>query len=257
MNTFKGILLVGSVLVMTMGCQKTDMAVPVRENNTLPQLKAGGSNSNAIEFDGTDDYVQVPDNPSLDLTSQFTVAAWININEYMEWASIVTKGQNSNNFTIHQSGPGGGSEYGHLRFTGEIAGLPLFLESATQIPLGGWHFVSVTWNGATLNFYLDGRPDGSGALAGTLAANDEPLFIGVDFPGTPEFWNGKIDEVRIWNEALSPALVKAAMNGSATPLSRALVGYWNMNEGTGSVVNDRSTYGNNGTLVGSPAWVNR
>lgn len=257
LQAFKGLLLVSSVLALTIGCQKTEVAVPFDDENSSLQLKAGGSKDRAVAFDGVDDYIQVPDNPSIDLANAFTVAAWINMDQYVEWASIVTKGQSTNNFTIHQSGPLGGSEPGHLRFTGGMIDLPVFLESETQIPLGEWHYVAITWNGATLSFYLDGNPDGSGSLVGTLDTNDEDLFIGADFPGTPEFWNGKIDEVRIWNEALSHAQVRAAMHGSAAPLSRALVGFWNLNEGAGSVAGDRSSYRNHGTLVGSPAWVKR
>jgi hypothetical protein len=256
LNSIVSIALLSSGILLS-GCSKSEVNVQVADEHSSSALKAAGGGNFALDLNGAGDYVRVPDNPSLDLSGRFTVAAWIYIEEYTEWASIVTKGETVNNFTIHQSGPLGGSEPGHLRFTGGLVDLPVFLESETQIPLNEWHFVAITWDGAMLRFYLDGNPDGSGSLVGTLDTNDEPLFIGADFPGSGEFWNGKIDEVRIWNEALSPAHVRASMHGSASPLSRALVGSWNLNEGSGTTAADRSRFSNHGSLIGSPSWVRR
>ena len=217
-----------------------------------------------LSYDGTDDYVRVSDDPSLDMTDGFTIAAWIYLEQYFEWASIVTKGgvENDggaltpNNYTIHQSGPSvSGSEFGHLRFTGSSPALPLFLESDTQIPLDEWHYVAITYDGTTLRFYLDGISDGSGNLPGPLDPNDDPLHIGVDFPGGDEYWDGQIDEFRIWNKALKPTHIQAAMNGHSSPKASALVGYWRFDEGSGNTAKDKSREKNNGTLVNGPTWV--
>lgn len=253
---FALMLLVASAVVS--GCQK-DTEEDLLAAEDPANLKASGPKGYALHFDGDGDYVIVPDADQLDLADAFTVAAWINIESYVEWASIVTKGGDTdeNNYTVHQSGPAGGSDFGNLRFTGDAPDLPTspYLESTTDIPLNEWHFVAVTWDGETLKFYLNGEEDGSGALAGPLALNDQALHIGADFPGGDEYWHGMIDEVRIWNEALRQSHIRAAMNGHATPLARALVGYWRFDEGTGSVANDQSKYKNHGTLVGDPVWV--
>jgi hypothetical protein len=223
----------------------------------------------ALSFDGVDDYVEVADDPSLDITDGFTIVAWIYLESYTEWATFVTKGGvvndggalTPNNYAIHQSGPshsGGasGGEFGHLRFTGSSPALPdPLLESNTQIPLNEWHYVAITYDGTTLRFYLDGIPDGGGLLPGPLDPNDDPLHIGVDFPGGDEYWSGLIDEVRIWNRALKPAHVRAAMNGHAAPLASALVGYWRFDEGSGNRAKDKSREKNHGTLVNGPTWV--
>ncbi len=213
----------------------------------------------ALALDGIGDYALVPDAPSLDMTGGFTIVAWVNINQYTEWASIVTKGGvpgtgdaiTPNNYTIHQSGPAGGSASGHLRFTGSSPALPTspYLESNTQIPLNEWHFVAVTYDGSMLQFYYDGNPDGGGSLEGPLTPNEDPLHIGADFPGADEFWNGMIDELKIWNVALSPAHIRASMHGSATPRRSNLAGFWGFNEGFGTVAADRSGNGNDAALV--------
>jgi hypothetical protein len=251
------LLLVGSVIVF--GCQKDSAENPF-ENGLTPELKNNsGPQGYALQFDGEDDYVMVPDADHLDLTDAFTIVAWIKIETYFEWASIVTKGGqlDGNNYTIHQSGPMGGSDVGYLRFTGDNPNLPIspYLESSTQIPLNEWHFVALTWDGENLKFYFDGEEDGGGALEGPMNTNDEPLHIGVDFPGGDEYWHGLIDEVRIWNIALAPKFIRVAMNGRATPKSFALVGHWAFEEGTGNVAEDWSDYENDGQLMGDPQFV--
>jgi len=251
------LLIVGSTLFFS--CEKQESNALLQENGSISALKGGGPGGYALYFDGDGDYVMVPDAASLDLTVAFTVVAWVNIESYVEWASIVTKGyvDGDNNYTIHQSGPLGGSDFGRLRFTCDRPSLPTspYLESTTQIPLNEWHFVAATWDGATMKFYFDGELDGSGAFVGPLLANDEALYIGADYPGAVEYWQGMIDEVRIWNEALKQTHIQAAMNGSATPLARALVGYWRFDEGSGTVAGDRSKYKNDGVLVGDASWV--
>jgi hypothetical protein len=218
----------------------------------------------ALSFDGWDDYVEVVDHPSLDMTDGFTIAAWIYLESYTEWASIVTKGGvandggafTPNNYTIHQSGPSVvGSDFGYLRFTGSSPALPLYLESNTQIPLQEWHYVAISYDGTNLRFFYDGQPDGGGTLPGPLAPNDDPLHIGVDFPGGDEYWDGNIDEVRIWNRALKATHIRAAMNGHAAPLASALVGYWRFDEGSGDTAYDRTPLNNDGQLINGPTWV--
>lgn len=230
--------------------------IPIFLLTTLSLAQPSGS---ALDFDGFDDLVLVTDDPSLDMTDGFTIAAWVYLDSYVEWASIVTKGFFNNNYTIHQSGPLGGSNFGHLRFTSALPDLPLFLESNTPIPLGEWHYVAISYDGVDLQFYLDGDKDGGGALRGPLVPNDEPLFIGIDPPGVFEFWDGKIDEVRIWNVALKQTHIQAAMNGHAAPKASNLSGYWRFDEGEGEVTKDQSPNNNTGELrsvfsPNGPTW---
>ena len=217
------------------------------------------ANVAALSFDGQDDYVMVPDDPSLDLQNSFTIAGWIYLEEYTEWASLVTKGDkpNINNYAIQQSGPFDPiykTEFGRLRFSGCI-GLPAPLpESETIISLHKWNFVAVTFDSIQIRFYWNGRPDGSSDMQGPLCTNDKPLYFGVDFPLTTEYWHGAIDELRIWNAVLSEIQINDVMAGH-TLLENALVGYWAFDEGSGSMAHDGSGHANDGTLVGDPVWI--
>ncbi len=254
------------VLCMVLAACSDRRAVPTNpDTSVLLSNVSDPMRGSALFFDGADDYVEIPDASSLDLIDGFTVAAWIYLVEYTEWASVVTKGGlpddagNGNNYTIHQSGPAFPvleSELGHLRFTADGPALPIPLpESNSVIPLEEWHFIAVTFDGTTVRFYLDGELDGEQTVPGALIPNDEPLHLGVDFPGGDEYWHGLIDEVRIWNQPLQLSHIRAAMRGHSSPLASALVGYWQFDEGSGNIVRDRSGYRNDGALVGNPLWV--
>jgi hypothetical protein len=72
--------------------------------------------------------------------------------------------------------------------------------------------------------------------------------------GTKQHRYGAIDELRIWNAALSESQVNEVMTG-ITSLETSLVGYWAFDEGTVSIVHDRSIHANDGMLIGNPTWV--
>jgi hypothetical protein len=66
------------------------------------------------------------------------------------------------------------------------------------------------------------------------------------------YWNGRIDEVRIWNRSLIAAELQTNMNTHIDPAQQTgLAGYWRFNEGTGTTVNDLSSNSNNGTVSGA------
>ena len=239
--------------------------IPVTGNTQPPPSPTLASSpapvsASALFFDGRDDYVRAEDHPSLDLQNSFTIAAWIYLEEYVGWASLVTKGDkpNINNYAIQQSEPFDPvyrTVFGKLRFSGCARLAAPLPESETILSLKTWHFVAVTFDGRQIRFYTDGRLDGSSAVQGPLCTNDKPLYIGVDFPLTTEYWSGAIDELRIWNVTLTGSQIHDMMNGSGTPLEDALVGDWTFDEGTGSIAHDRSVYGNDGQLIGNPVWI--
>ena len=86
------------------------------------------------------------------------------------------------------------------------------------VPLGVWTHLAVTYDGTTLRLYVNGVLRSSTAASGGIAASTAPLRIGgntvFSVPGT-EYFAGLIDEVRIYNRALSAAEITADMN---TPL---------------------------------------
>lgn len=84
-----------------------------------------------------------------------------------------------------------------------------FLDSTTSVPTNTWTHVASTYNGSRLTVWIDGQRAGSKAVSGKTCANNEPLAIGAKnapSKGLLEaFWDGQLDDVRIYNRALSAA----------------------------------------------------
>jgi hypothetical protein len=92
---------------------------------------------------------------------------------------------------------------------------------------------------------------GEGPL--NVQANSDPLRIGVDF--SERYFNGTIDEVRIWNIARSTQQIRENMHLRLHGNESGLVSYYRFDEGSGTIAHDGSSGANSGTLVNSPTWV--
>jgi len=118
-------------------------------------------------------------------------------------------------------------------------------------------------NGINGTYYLDGKPDGTKIAAGDRSYITSDFVIGEDYRGKNDLFNGKIDDVRIYNRAFSSAEIKQLYNAGAvnttigaspkTVFSNSLVSYWtfdgqNTNWNTNTTA-DTSGNGNTGTLV--------
>jgi glucose/arabinose dehydrogenase len=166
-----------------------------------------GRYGNALSLTGG--HVIVPDDPTLDLTTAGTISAWVQSTGSLDWAGIVHKGQNP--------------DFSDEAFSFQGAnGVPaLYLNSAsasqtftaTGTPTGGvWHYLAVTWGATGVQFYVDGALSSSSATVPlTLRNSVGPLVIGSQYPnGFPLL--GLIDEVRVYNRALTIVEVQTDMN---------------------------------------------
>ena len=121
-----------------------------------------------------------------------------------------------------------------------------------------WHHVAATYDGTTWHLYLDGSDAGSLVVgAPANAATNALTSIGsarTTAGVAAGFFAGSIDEVRIWNSALSSAQIQASMDTEITTPQSGLLGVWNLNDGSGTSLADNSGNGLTGAAVGSPAW---
>jgi len=160
-------------------------------------------------FDGEDDYIEVPDSNSLDITDAITMEMWLNP------ASFDHPGGNNYPTFIAKST----TNY-RLFFTASTQLLSArfygFSDFVTQqkIPLNTWTFVVLTFDGNGFKWYINGVLDNSDNQAGTLTPNAENLIIGNwDEPEAGDrYFYGKIDEVRIYNRALTPTEIQILYN---------------------------------------------
>jgi hypothetical protein len=176
---------------------------------------AGQVGAGAFGFDGADDYVAVPNDPSIDITGDLTIDAWIRVAALGDQRVIVSKrswdNQNANIIWFVDTN-------GTLVFSSRSGGGPFSNAISTSVvPLDTWTFVAVTLSGSTLTFHVNGVAEAPQAFGGVRPSNTGRLTIGI-VEIDPGVWppnglvapmNGALDEVEIFGRALSEAELAA------------------------------------------------
>jgi hypothetical protein len=191
---------------------------------------------NALAFDGTNDAVSIPSAPALNLTTAFTIEAWINpVGTGNATQNVVCKSSRTQN-----------TGYIFPRTDDTWASVRLWLHrgggwSQYTIPygpskLGRWHHLAATYDGTTVRIYLDGEevPNvATGSIqSGAVTTNTNPLTLGSQ-PGYTEFYRGGLDEVRVYNAVRTAAQIRNDMRTVPAGLPEAgLVEYLNFDQGT-------------------------
>lgn len=205
-----------------------------------------GNAGKAAGFDGSNDYIYVPSSPSLESpTDGLTISTWIKVENMNQGAYYLAK-TNSGTFDYRCGFHNQGMYFGKN-------GSDLSITTST-IQSSSWNMVSYVFNGQTVKFYIDGVLKGFGNFSGNISTSSLPLEIGRDAHGPIEWLNGSIDDLRIYNRALTDAEVSAlyASENSSIVLSSALRfggGQTILNVGTN--YNVTATIKNNG----SSSWV--
>jgi Concanavalin A-like lectin/glucanases superfamily/K319L-like, PKD domain/Bacterial Ig domain len=154
-------------------------------------------------------YLDVNDTSSV---SKFSVAAWFKTsNDYKSDAYIVNK-----------AGDGGNLNYGIWMTSAEeirggfetSSGKPVYATSPLSYSDGKWHYAVVTFDGSTLNLYVDGvQVDTQSASGNPANGGSEPVRVGANSNNPSDYFVGSVDEVRVWKTALTYSQVFDATNG--------------------------------------------
>jgi hypothetical protein len=168
-----------------------------------PSLGAAGliANGTAVQFDGTDDFISVPDHADLDITTNLTLEAWVYADGYdVAFPRILAKGASSGNgyqLLVDRDIAGG------PKLAVQLEGLtPASFTSTGQLPVTTVTHVVVTYDGSNVRLYLNGSLDSTTPASGSIATNATALFIGQRGDGTAR-WRGRIDEVAVYGVVLS------------------------------------------------------
>lgn len=164
-----------------------------------------GVSGSALDFNGTTDWVQIPERPNLDITQSITLCAWIK-----------TKGNET--AKIAQKGDWDGFGLGQSKWTGWTCSMQMADNVNHQliwdqgIPIfNEWYFLAFTYDGTTMKFYVNGQLKSSAPVTGLLRNNNRPFSIGSD-GGNQKFVNGLIDEVSLYNNALTQQEITTIYN---------------------------------------------
>ncbi|MCX6270714.1 MAG: right-handed parallel beta-helix repeat-containing protein [Bacteroidetes bacterium] len=209
----------------------------------------------ALDFDGTNDYVNCGNAGSLNITGTMTIEAWIKAD---------TWGANSYDGSIvskDYSTPGGYTlccgDNGRLNFVIGASGAWRYVISGPVMAAGQWNHVAGVYDGSSISIYINGKLEGRLSCLFNPSVSSNSLFIG-NSPGFPtRLFDGRIEEVRIWNVARTESEIRENMHLHLTGTKIGLVSYWQFNDGTGNRLKDGIDI-NNGTLVNmdNSDWVN-
>jgi len=207
-----------------------------------------GRNGGALSFDGASDYVTVAGSASLGLATAATVEAWVYPTASSGWRAIVAKERNRGGFPYGLETNAGVPD-GYVKTSSKRAAA-----ATTALAASTWTHLALTYDGAAVRLYVNGALAGSRSASGSIASSSDPLRIGGDVTWA-EWFQGRIDDVRVYSRALSAAEVQTDMAtpvvASSPALPSSLVGAWAFDEGTGTTAKDASGAGNNGTLNGA------
>ncbi|MDX1740041.1 MAG: LamG domain-containing protein, partial [Rhodothermales bacterium] len=201
-------------------------------------------------FDGVGGYVEAaltPDEDGLDpmsLTRDFTIEVWIRPQETSGSRYVIAR---DSAYTLAVVD-------GDLRFTlVELPADTTEFNAGVALQTGTWYHVAMVRENNDVNFYLDGAPV-STIVSGKLAKGGgrDTLSIGqsLEWVGTDTGWfEGEIDEVRIWSVARDSAQIHDERRAALTGKEEGLVGYWPLNQGRRLVVPDLTASANHGRLL--------
>lgn len=204
-----------------------------------------GRNDQALKFDGVDDYVDCGTDNSLNITQDITIEAWIKapnasgnrliIQRSLDWPNV----NQGYSFMLAADGRLAFS-FGANNFQYSFSG--------KYVNDKQWHHVAVVANYSAQQgkFYIDGEEWGTFTYTGINDNPDDSLFIG-SWENNAQYFQGRIDEVRIYDKPLSESQVQESYNQSI----QELMAKWNMNETTGDSIYDWSGNMNTGIISGA------
>lgn len=216
-----------------------------------------------LNFDGIDDYVEIPFFSQHDLFNDFTVelrAHPLGGGPSCLLSKIITNGcgeEDSESYAIHLDSTA------HIAFITNISssGIPCETHdglASSSTASNKWSHIAVRFEAATSSktVFLNGQPVFEESGIGGVGYDGRPLYFGafLDRNGAIHLpFAGSLSEIRIWDRARSQPEIEAAMNIPLIGNEPGLVGLWHCNEGEGTVLFDSTSHGANGTIYGA-SW---
>ena len=225
------------------------------------------TNNSSLQFNGNTSAADLSANNNLSLTDSVTVEAWVNASGFAATAAqgtifcnhSWTGAAGEQGFVLRAGGSGIASwNFAGVDTNGTAMSWIDVNSPANALTVNNWFHVAGTFDGNASKLYVNGVLVATTTFNGTIApsTNYMPKIgkLADGGVGQGRYWNGKIDEVRVWNRVLTSTEINANRSKHIDTSSViGLVGYWRLNEGTGTSINDLSGSGNNGTL-NSTTW---
>lgn len=201
-----------------------------------------------LEFNGTSTFVDLQSPDSLNFTGPITFEAWIRPRSPAGVQNVVAHGYGTNSEVFLRIVAGQYQVGSWVIWTSAVATAPI-----PPTDYGQWIHLAGVYDGAQWILYRNGEQVGVGPGPSGAQPVDKPWAIGARGGGGERFFNGSMRDVQLWRGARSAVQVQADMNGPLEGNEPGLVGYWLLNEGSGTTAHDKSPSKNNGTIQ-DPVW---
>lgn len=178
----------------------------------------------ALNLEGSGGYAWAPHSTSLDISGdQLTMEAWVRLD-----------GSTGNHWIVCKQEIGSIRSYGfYINALSRSIFPSIHADSHFEnevgeriLEYGIWYHVAVVYDGSQIKTFVNGEFNGEASLTGTLQQNLKELTLGGTYWLTADTTNGAIDEVRIWNIALTQAEIQATIYQTLTGNEAGLIGYW-------------------------------
>ncbi len=208
-----------------------------------PAWISGGVYGGAYSFDGVNDYFDTNTNFG---NYPLTFSAWIQRASLTGGTQVLFASEGMNGWGVFVA------DDGEVHFTDVLVNNVASTGTITDTTT--WHLVTVTYDGSDVDFYIDGVPSGSVPYTDSFGSTTSYTLGGWS---TFELFNGSIDDVRVYDTALSPGNVSDIFN--ANPPSSGLVAHYDFDNSTAVSLNgtkDVSLYSNDATCTdpNCPTW---
>ena len=166
------------------------------------------TNEKSIDFDGGNDYIDLGNDIGLGFTTGLTISVWVKFDSAKAHMTFVGKYSSKNyGFGIYNS-----AFYANVHAGGSWGGLAVS-NPYTLAPINQWHHCVMTWDGSTIKLYVNGSEVGSQSKSGSITPSTNETRIGMlEGTGSDFYFNGRMDEVGLWNTGLSPSQVNTVYN---------------------------------------------
>jgi len=248
-------------------------------NSTDVDFNAPGHIDYAANFNGSSSYVEIEDSTSLRLLGSYSISCWVKFNNVSSGLQRIIVKDNSNDYSGGYALYANNSQVEIVHSNGSYNGFAV----SGQFAVGNWYHLVVTFNSSNnnLSLYNNTTLIGSTTTSGSLTASVDNLFFGTYGETTPggQYLNGSLDQVRIFNKALSSSEVTTLYgetsceytcttdtNGFPASASSNLVAYYKLDndatDETGSyngtatdVTYDGGRYGSSAVFNGSSSYI--
>ena len=208
--------------------------------------------NSALIFDGTDDYCEIPADPTLNLSSEITIEAWV------LWGgnsgSIAYQIVLNQDAVAYEIAIGGALETGHFLWylDGITSSAPTVSgawKDAGPIVANEWTHIALIYDGTRVRTYINGIETGNYSAIGNISIRNNHVRIGARSVGAAtSFFNGAIDEVRLWSVGRTATEVLETRDIRYLGAAPGLVANFSFEEGRGQFAGDSGPFWNHARL---------